>query len=124
MDNIKIIRLQNGDDIIGSVVFDYDEYYIKEPMLVGIEYVGNKSSLIMRQWLPSQLIKRNEIKLKERDILFVVDPADDFCEYYTHTVERLTELLTYKEKTKNMDEQQISNIMDAYEEMNHGTIVH
>jgi hypothetical protein len=124
MDNIKIIRLQNGDDIIGSVIFDYDEYYVKEPMLVGIEYVGNKSSLIMRQWLPIQLIKKNEIKLKERDILFVVEPADDFCEYYTHTVERLTELLDYKEKTKNMDEQQISTIMDAYEEMNDGTIVH
>ena len=124
MDNIKIIRLQNGDDIIGSVIFEYDEYYIKEPMLVDIEYIGNKSSLIMRQWLPTQLISKNEIKLKERDILFVVEPAADFCEYYTHTVERLTELLDYKEKTKNMDEQQISIIMDAYEEMNHGTIVH
>jgi hypothetical protein len=124
MDNIKIIRLQNGDDIIGTVVFDYDEYYVKEPMLVELEYIGNKSSLIMRQWLPTQLISKNEIKLKERDVLFVVEPAEDFCEYYTHTVERLTELLDYKEKTKNMDEQQISNIMDAYEEMNHGTIVH
>jgi hypothetical protein len=124
MDNIKIIRLQNGDDIIGSVVFDYDEYYIKEPMLVGLEYVGNKAGLMMRQWLPTQLIKKNEIRLKERDILFVVEPADDFCEYYTHTVEKLTELLDYKEKTKHMDEQQINNIMDAYEEMNHGTIVH
>jgi len=124
MDNIKIIRLQNGDDIIGSVIFEYDEYYVKEPMLVGIEYVGNKSSLIMRQWLPSQLINTNEIKIKERDVLFVVEPAEDFCEYYTHTVERLTELLDYKEKTKNMDEDQISIIMDAYEEMNHGTIVH
>jgi hypothetical protein len=124
MDNIKIIRLQNGDDIIGSVIFEYDEYYIKEPMLVELEYVGNKSSLIMRQWLPTQLINTNEIKIKERDVLFVVEPAEDFCEYYTHTVERLTELLDYKEKTKNMDEQQISNIMDAYEEMNHGTIVH
>ena len=122
MDNIKIIRLQNGDDIIGTVVFDYNEYYVKEPMLVDIEYVGNKSNLIMRQWLPSQLIKKNEIKLKERDILFVVDPADDFCEYYTHTVERLTELFIYKEKTKDMDEQQINTIMDAYEEMHEGTV--
>jgi hypothetical protein len=125
MDNIKIVRLQNGEDLIGSVLSnDYDEYYITDPMFVAIEYFGNKAHLIMRQWLPSQLIKGKEVKIKERDILFITEPDDSFSQYYIDTVEKLADLVDYKEKTKDMGEEEINTIMDAYEEINQGIIIH
>jgi hypothetical protein len=93
-------------------------------MSVNLEYVGNKAGLIMKQWLPLQLVKKNSVTLKENDILFVMDPSDDFSEYYMHTVEKIAEVLDYKEKTKDMNEEEISSIMDAYEELATGSTLH
>jgi len=125
MDNIiKIVRLQNGEDIIGYVTNNYDQYHIENPMSVDIEYIGNKAGLLMKQWLPLQLVKKSSVTLKEKDILFVVDPSDDFSEYYVHTVEKIAEVLDYKEKTKDMNEEEINIIMDAYEELATGSTLH
>ena len=65
MDNIKIIKLQNGEDIVGTVTANGVQYYdIEEPMSFEIDYRGNHSGLVMRHWLPVQLLKKNYIQLK------------------------------------------------------------
>jgi hypothetical protein len=42
MDNIKIIKLQNGEDIVGTVTANGVQYYdVEEPMSFEIDYRGN-----------------------------------------------------------------------------------
>jgi hypothetical protein len=129
MDNVKLIRLKNGEDIIGNVISADNGYYnIEIPMTVDIDYRGKQAGLVMRHWLPLQLIKNNAIEIADGDILFFMEPSEDFCEYYVNTVERIHELLNEKDSVKSLsliDEEEVESILREMEEMrNNGDTLH
>jgi len=115
MNTIKIVRLKNGEDIIGNLNMVNDEYEITEPMSVNVVMKGQESGLVMSHWLPVQLIKKNEIKINTRDVLTVIEPNDEFAEYYTNTVEKIKMLLKAKNAADEMTDEEIEDIMDAME---------
>jgi len=113
MDNIKIIKLQNGEDIVGTVTANGVQYYdVEEPMLFEIDYRGNHSGLVMRHWLPVQLLKKNQIQLKIQDVLCILEPDEEFSEYYLHTVEKIKRLLKAKDSVNEMSDEEIQEIVD------------
>jgi hypothetical protein len=115
---IKIVRLQNGEDIIGNLTNeDIGKFTVEEPMAVNIEYRGREAGLMMHHWLPVQLIKKNEILLENKDVLCILEPNDEFCEYYLNTVEKIKELLSAKNALDNMSDEETDDIMDAFEEL-------
>jgi hypothetical protein len=126
MNNIKIVRLQNGDDIMGNVTFLEDsKFIVSEPMSVGIEFRGKEAGLMMHHWLPVQLIKNNSIIMEEKNILCLLEPNDEFTEYYLNTVERIKGLLSAKHALDSLDDEEPDDIMDAFEELiNDGRTVH
>jgi len=116
--NIKIVRLQNGEDIMGNVTsLDVGKFNVSEPMSVGLEYRNKEAGLIMNHWLPVQLLKKNEITIEQKDILGVLEPSEEFCEYYLNTVEKIKELLIAKNLVNDLEEGEIDEIMEAYEEL-------
>lgn len=123
---IKIVRLLNGEDIIGQIIeestADKFEYKVIEPMTVDIEYRGKESGLVMRHWLPVQLVKYNEITIKDKDVLCIFDAADEFAEYYVNTVEKMHDLLKAKNLVDEMSDEDINNIMDAIEQQDGYTL--
>lgn len=78
----------------------------------------------MHHLLPLQLVKKNEIVLENKDILFIVEPADSFAEYYANTVERVREILTARDLVDDMSDEEVNNIMDAIDELNDGNTIH
>ena len=124
--NIKIVRLQNGEDIMGNVTsLDVGKFNVTEPMSVELEYRGKEAGLMMHHWLPVQLIKKNEITLEQKDILCVLEPNEEFTEYYLNTVEKIKELLAAKNLVNDLEEGEIDDIMEAYEELKtHGDTLH
>lgn len=126
MDNIKIVRLKNGEDIIGQLTANgLNSYDIVEPMTIGLDYHGREVGLMMRHWLPIQLIKKNEICLEKQDILCLIEPADDFCEYYTNTITKIQELLKAKQIVQEMSDEEIHEALEQFEELNHdGNTLH
>lgn len=123
---IQIIRLKNGEDIIGEVFDDYSssqEFEICDPMTVDIEYRGNQSGLVMNHWLPVQLIENNRTKIKKVDVLTVFNPNKEFQEYYENTVEKMQRLLKAKEITDSMSDEEIEDIMEALQD-SEGQILH
>jgi hypothetical protein len=121
MDNIKIIKLQNGEDIVGAVTANGVQYYdIEEPMLFEIDYRGNHSGLVMRHWLPVQLLKKNYIQLKTQDVLCILEPDEEFSEYYLHTVEKIKRLLKAKASVNEMSNEEIQEIVDELDILNQG----
>jgi hypothetical protein len=123
---IRIVRLKNGEDIVGNVIDgNTGVYTVEEPMSVNIDYRGNEAGLIMQHWLPVQLIKKNQIEINDKDILCMFDPADTFCEYYINTVEKIKELLAAKNLVDSMKDEEVNDIMDAYEELEqYGNTLH
>ena len=116
MNTIKIVRLKNGEDIIGVLNDINGEYEITEPMSVSVVQKGHQSGLVMAHWLPVQLIKKNEIKISSSDVLTVFEPNDEFAEYYTNTVEKINELLKAKSLADEMTDEEIEDIMDALDD--------
>ena len=126
MDNIKIVKLRNGEDLVGTLTStEIGNYRLEEPMAFEIDFRHNSSGLIMRHWLPVQLVKKNEIELTQKDILAIIEPADDFCEYYCNTVEKIKELLKAKNLVDDMSDEEIDMIMNEFEDMNNdGATLH
>ena len=117
MNTIKIVRLKNGEDIIGNLSDSIDgDYDISEPMSVSLVQKGHESGLVMSHWLPVQLIKKNEIKINSRDVLTMFEPNDEFAEYYTNTVEKIKQLLKAKNVADSMTDEEIEDIMDALDD--------
>jgi SAM-dependent MidA family methyltransferase len=117
MNTIKIVRLKNGEDIIGNLSDNTNgDYEISEPMSVSLVQKGHESGLVMSHWLPVQLIKKNEIKINSRDVLTMFEPNEEFAEYYTNTVEKIKNLLKAKNVADSMTDEEIEDIMDAMED--------
>ena len=121
MNTIKIVRLKSGEDIIGNVTANGIQYYdIDEPMAFEVDYRGNHSGLVMRHWLPVQLLKKNQIQLNAHDVLCVLEPDDEFSEYYLSTVEKVNRLLEAKASVKDMTDEEIQEIVDEFNTINQG----
>jgi hypothetical protein len=121
MNTIKIVRLKNGEDIIGDVTANGIQYFdIDEPMAFEVDCRGNHSGLVMRHWLPVQLLKKNHIQLNVHDVLCVLEPDEEFSEYYMNTVEKIKRLLEAKNSVQDMSEEEIQQIVDEYNIMNQG----
>lgn len=120
MDNIKMVRLQNGEDIIGTISSNTSGVYnVTHPMSVEITSRNGMPILGMTHWLPVQLVKTNEVTLTDKDILCMIEPSEDFIEYYNNTVEKISELLKAKKIIKEKLEEPDSFEEDIEEIMNH-----
>jgi hypothetical protein len=115
IDEIKIIRLKNGDDIIGVVnTLDNHRYNITYPMLIDIVDTQNKQAFIMTSWLAHQMFKNNDVNIWDNDILFVSDPTDLFIDHYTDTVKKLEKMIVADEIVEHLEEEML--IEEALEE--------
>jgi len=110
MNNIRLIRLQNGDDIIASFEIEDTIIRISEPMLVEMHHRGTHMGLILQHWLPIQLIKKNETILQAKDIICVVEPNDELTQYYMNTVEHIKNLFAGKD---DLDEDELEDEMES-----------
>jgi hypothetical protein len=94
--NIKIVRLQSGEDIIANYFDDKDNDMIllDKPMHVIFKRMPNgKTVMMMMPWLPVELIKENSAIIDAADILTVVEPRDELINYYINAAFHTDELL-------------------------------
>ena len=87
--NIKIVRLQSGEDIIADCMATDDDEVIslKQPMHIIFKRISTgRSVMMMMPWLPVELIKENVANVYGADILTMIDPKDDLIEYYHNSV--------------------------------------
>lgn len=120
MDNIKMVRLQNGEDIIGTISSNTSGVYnVTHPMSVEITSRNGMPILGMTHWLPVQLVKTNEVTLTDKDILCMIEPSEDFIEYYNNTVEKISDLLKAKKIIKDQMEDPDTFEEDIEEIINH-----
>lgn len=98
---VKILRLNTGEDIMGSVLMDDKHRYvsIENPMRVILKRMAekNQTMLLMAPWLPVELLMDNFATIDYNNIVTVVDPKPAFSEYYTNTVIQFNEKLNAQE---------------------------
>jgi len=115
VEEIKILRLKTGEEIIGYVSeIDDMKVNVRYPMAVDIMSLKGVQSFTISSWLPHQMYKNNDINLWTNDIMFVADATDEFLEYYFKMVDKLEKYILAGEIMDNMEEEQ--ELMEAIEE--------
>jgi hypothetical protein len=93
--NIKIVRLQSGEDVICDYYEDKENgtVLMGDPMhLVFKRMPTGRTVMMMMPWLPIELIKDNSALIYDSDILTIVDPKEELVHYYNQNVYQTQEL--------------------------------
>ena len=112
---VKIVRFKDGMDVI--CFFDNlnaEVVDIIEPMMFEVRNMN----LVMQQWLPIAMIKENRASVKWEDILCVMEPSDDFKEYFHTTVEKVNDSIQKKKNSSTEEEKDyMMEVLSAMDEM-------
>lgn len=97
MHNVKLIRMQTGEDIMASMLEqeNSDQIQINDPMRIVFRRMPTgQTVMMMMPWLPVELIKENVAMIYSTDIITVVEPKESMIRYYDKLVERtITDML-------------------------------
>jgi ABC-type uncharacterized transport system YnjBCD substrate-binding protein len=105
MHNVKIIRMQSGEDVMASMIGEEEEetVLLADPMrLIYRRMPTGQTVLMMMPWLPVELIKDNNALVYNSDIVTIVDPKESMIEYYENLV---IKTMLEMEKSEGMIEQ-------------------
>jgi hypothetical protein len=101
MPEIKLIRLQSGEDIICTCYEDIETKMVmlKDPMTVIYKRIKNGSILLITPWLPAELIEDNTATIYTSDILTTTEPKLMVKNYYSKLVDSLEKFKKEEEET-------------------------
>lgn len=124
--NVKLIRLNTGEDIVASCLMDDEtgEILVGNPMKVYVKRVSEagQTLLVMMPWLPLELIEDDFATLNFNDVITMVELKKSFVEYYMNTVSEYHALLEKKEmeieeeQEEEPSEEEMQTMLDALKE--------
>lgn len=122
MHNVKLIRMQSGEDIMASMFEDdnSDQIQLNDPMRIVFRRMPTgQTVMMMMPWLPVELIKENSAMIYYSDIVTVVEPKESMIRYYDKLVERTTEEMADSDKMINnlLEEQEGEEEMNVEEQI-------
>jgi hypothetical protein len=96
--NIKIVRLQSGEDIIADLHEDGENgiVMLDNPMHIIFKRIpSGQTVMMMMPWLPIELIKENNAIIYQADILTVIEPKENLVQYYGNVVLQANERMEH-----------------------------
>ena len=112
MHNVKLIRMQTGEDIMASMFEqeDSEQVQLNDPMrLVFRRMPTGQTVMMMMPWLPVELIKENSALVYSSDIVTIIEPKEAMIRYYDKLVERTVNDMADSDKL-------LENLLDEQEE--------
>jgi len=126
--SVKILRLQDGLDIICEHKNVSGINFIKNPMVIFLDYDSEQPDLVMQHWIPYELVKNNETTISDNDILCAFEPNDTLEEYYIANMDifnKSNQKRNYMEEHKDdMEQTSIDEVMDEFDNIKPDTKFH
>ena len=86
--NIKLVRMQNGDDIISDILQTGNIVKLTNPMrLIFRRLPTGQTMMLIAPWLPNELIEEDHAVVSSSDVLTYFNPKNKLIEYYNKMVE-------------------------------------
>jgi len=86
--NIKLVRMQNGDDVISDVTQVGNMVTLTNPLrLIFRRLPTGQTMMLVAPWLPNELIEENHAIVSNTDVLTFFSPKNKLVEYYNKMVE-------------------------------------
>lgn len=122
--NAKLVRLQNGEDVIAEVVEMEDEsgviYALFHPLKV--VYVPSESTgyltVAFMPWVFPRICDQQEFIIHAQDVMFMANVASNMNEYYWTNMDYYTKRELEEEKVtkKSEEENAFDRLKEALEE--------
>lgn len=129
MRNVKIVRIITGEDVICNFIEDASGTYMSEPLEVDVRSSkkSGEPTVVLRNWLPIELVSDNLTRVNPRNIIAVFDVNDNIMEYYNNTMDKINNALIATARMKEMkeekSEQEMEDVMEALLE-SQGKVLH
>lgn len=121
MRNVKIVRLQSGEDIIAYYKDDDKEegmVLLDNPMVLIFKRMPTgKAIMMMAPWLPIELVEENQAWLYTSDILTVIQPKESLIDYYHNAITEASEDMEEQNDSIESALQSMQNDIDDYDDM-------
>lgn len=121
MRNVKIVRLQSGEDIIAYYKDDDKEegmVLLDNPMVLIFKRMPTgKAIMMMAPWLPIELVEENQAWLYTSDILTVIQPKESLVDYYHNAITEASEDMEEQNESIESALQSMQNDIDDYDDM-------
>ena len=119
---IKIIRMQTGEDIISYVFQDEenDTVLLNNPMKVILRRIPTGQTIFMMlPWLPIEIMKEDSAIIYGSDIITMVEPKDSLIEYYNNAINEtiLTMIKSEEQLMSQLEEDSIEEYEITEEEL-------
>lgn len=135
MDNIKIIRLQSGEDIIAACQQENGSTLVKNPLTVAFRRLPTgKAMMMMIPWIPMEIVEFNSASIHNEDILTMFEPKQSLITFYENTIEDLfriaedsSEDLNYQfidEEDNVDDEETFEEALEEQQNLTNKRIIH
>lgn len=124
MEQIKIVRLKTGTDIIGYITEDNYSTYIRDAMVIEMheDMRNQKQVLTLANWAPSSIIKTNECLIGDNDILTKFEPTDLFVDHYIGTLKAIANVAKAREEAEKLKDDEVINMIEAMHEKDFHTL--
>ena len=106
---VQIVRLRDGFDVVTQLEYKEDEVEFTNPMAFEIR----NTALVLQHWLPLAVMEGNSVMIPRDEILCVMDPNENFRDYYENTINKMNSAL--KETRDNEDN--MEEMVEAMEEL-------
>jgi len=105
--NIKIVRLESGEDIIANYFEDEETgaVLLNSPMHIIFKRMPTgRTVMMMLPWLPLELIKDNHAIIGSEKILTMIEPKDELITYYNKMIVEADEIVDDDMLAKALEE--------------------
>ena len=87
MDNVRIVRLVSGEDIIAFYEEDEDMALVGNPMTMVFKRLPTgKAVMLMAPWLPLAVVEEDIVSIPYSQIITVMNPKKHMSEYFINSV--------------------------------------
>lgn len=134
MDNVKLIRLVSGEDIIAFFEEEEDEYLLGSPMTIIFKRLPTgKALMLVSPWLPMEIIEDDIVGIPKSQVMTVMNTKPHMTEYYMQSLfEMENELLTREdeslrdasqtqEEIEDEEDEELQQIIDSFGSDTDGT---
>lgn len=123
MRNVKIVRMITGEDVICDFIEDEGGTYMLEPLEISMKTSKGNASVILRNWLPIEIINDNFARVNPRNIIAVFDASESVSEYYNEAMTRINKAIIASSNIKDAEEEGKMDVMEALME-SQGKVLH
>lgn len=110
--NIKIVRLESGEDIIANYFEDEETgaVLLNSPMHIIFKRMPTgRTVMMMLPWLPLELIKDNHAIIGNEKILTMIEPKDELVTYYNKMIDETNNIIDDDMLAKALEEDEEEN---------------